>query len=354
MVSSIYKIFPGIIFCFVIAYSGIYLSDFIGKEILNLKKSPISPIMLSIIFGLLIGNIFHINNFLLEGIKFSLKFILRLGIICLGIRLGLLDIFKVGIVGIPLIVACIIISILVVNYLCKLLNVSSKMGSLIAVGTSICGASAIVATSPAINADKEEVAYAIANITIFGIIAMFLYPFMAYYLFSGDELASGLFLGTSIHETAQVAAAGLIYDQQFNSPETLNVATVTKLIRNTCLVFLIPLFAYLNNKDQINKSAYSILNIFPLFVIGFIGMIFLRNIGDQLFVSASEISTTWINIISITKMATTLFLTMAMSAIGLSINLSELKNIGVKPFIVGFVVALAVGIVSISILENFL
>ena len=111
-----------------------------------------------IIFGLLIGNIFHINNFLLEGIKFSLKFILRLGIICLGIRLGLLDIFKVGIVGIPLIVACIIISILVVNYLCKLLNVSSKMGSLIAVGTSICGASAIVATSPAINADKEEVA----------------------------------------------------------------------------------------------------------------------------------------------------------------------------------------------------
>ena len=115
MVSSIYKIFPGIIFCFVIAYSGIYLSDFIGIEILNLKKSPISPIMLSIIFGLLIGNIFHINNFLLEGIKFSLKFILRLGIICLGIRLGLLDIFKVGIVGIPLIVACIIISILVVN-----------------------------------------------------------------------------------------------------------------------------------------------------------------------------------------------------------------------------------------------
>ena len=165
MASSIYKIFPGIIFCFIIAYSGIYLSDFIGKEILNLNKSPISPIMLSIIFGLLIGNIFHINNFLLEGIKFSLKFILRLGIICLGIRLGLLDIFKIGIFGIPLIIACIIISILVVNYLCKLLNVSSKMGSLIAVGTSICGATAIVATSPAINADKEEVAYAIANIT---------------------------------------------------------------------------------------------------------------------------------------------------------------------------------------------
>jgi len=72
MVSSINKIFPGIIFCFLIAYSGIYLSDFIGKEILNLKKSPLSPLMLSLIFGLLIGNIFHINNFLLAGIHTSM------------------------------------------------------------------------------------------------------------------------------------------------------------------------------------------------------------------------------------------------------------------------------------------
>ena len=115
---------------------------------------------------------------------FSLKFILRLGIICLGIRLGLLDILKVGIIGIPLIITCIIISILFVNYFCKLLDVPSKMGSLIAVGTSICGASAIVATSPAINADKEEVTYAIANITIFGIVAMFLYPFIGHYIFN--------------------------------------------------------------------------------------------------------------------------------------------------------------------------
>ena len=137
---SIYRIFPGIVFSFIIAYAGIFLSSFIGNEVLNLTKSPISPIMLSIIIGLLIGNIIKIPSIFSQGINFSLKFILRLGIICLGIRLGLLDILKVGFIGIPLIIACILISILLVNYFCKLLDVPSKVGSLIAVGTSICGA----------------------------------------------------------------------------------------------------------------------------------------------------------------------------------------------------------------------
>ena len=134
------------------------------------------------------------NKLISKGIKFSLKFILKLGIICLGIRLGFLDILQVGVIGIPLIITCIVFSILLVNYFCRILNVPSKIGSLIAVGTSICGASAIVATSPAINANKEEVTYAIANITIFGIIAMFIYPFLGHYLFKGDDLSIGLFL----------------------------------------------------------------------------------------------------------------------------------------------------------------
>ena len=84
---------------------------------------------------------------------------------------------------------------------------------------------------------------------------------------------AGLFLGTAIHETSQVAAAGLIYDQQFNSPETLNVATVTKLIRNTFLVIMVPLFGFLYNRGKVKDKNYSIFSIFPYFVLGFIGMI---------------------------------------------------------------------------------
>lgn len=354
MILNMYKVLPGILVSFIIALSGIYLSSFIGVDILNLQKSPISPIMLSIIIGLIIGNIFTIPKIFSEGINFSLKFILRLGIICLGIRLGLLDILKIGLVGVPLIIACIIISILIVNFLCKVLNVSEKMGSLIAVGTSICGATAIVATSPAINANKEEVTYAIANITIFGIIAMLLYPFLAHYLFNGDELAIGLFLGTSIHETAQVAGAGLIYSEQFNSPQTMDIATITKLVRNISMVVVIPVisYLYLNKKNISEKNVSpSILSIFPIFIIGFIFMGVIRSIGDyginntQLAYGIFE-ENRWSQIIYMIRSLAEYSLAIAMAAVGISTNLISLKSLGIRPFYVGFSAALCVGLVS--------
>ena len=228
------------------------------------------------------------------------------------------------------------------------------MSYLIAIGTSVCGATAIVATAPVINAKKSEVAYAIANITLFGVIAMIVYPYFAEWYFNNDSLRIGLFLGTSIHETSQVAAAGLIYDQQFNSPETLNVATVTKLIRNTFLVILIPLFAFLYNRGEVKNEKYSILSIFPYFVLGFGGMIILRNIGDQVFNIESSNFQMWENLIEYIKILATVFLTMAMSAVGISINLSELKSMGYKPFIVGFIAAITVGIISIISMETIL
>ena len=94
---------------------------------------------------------------------------------------------------------------------------------------------------------------------------MLVYPYFAEWYFANNALEAGLFLGTSIHETSQVAAAGLIYDQQFNSPETLNIATVTKLIRNTFLIVMIPLFAFLYNRGKTTERKYSIIDIFPYF-----------------------------------------------------------------------------------------
>ena len=169
--------------------------------------------------------------------------------------------------------------------------------------------------------------------------------------FNENELNAGLFLGTAIHETSQVAAAGLIYDQQFNSPETLNVATVTKLIRNTFLVVMIPLFAFLYKRGEKRDNSYSIINIFPYFVLGFIGMIIIRNLGDQIFLTESENYFYWINLIEIIKILATTFLTMAMAAVGISINLSELKMMGYRPFIVGFIAAVTVGFVSLIYIQ---
>jgi len=179
---------------------------------------------------------------------------------------------------------------------------------------------------------------------------MLIYPYFANIYFNGEPLLIGLFLGTSIHETSQVAAAGLIYEQQFNSPETLNIATVTKLIRNTFLIVMIPLFAFLYNRGLTKEKNYSILNIFPYFVLGFVGMIILRNLGDEIYVSNSN----WIESINFIKLFSKIFLTMAMAAIGLSTNLKDIKSMGYKPFIVGFIAMLTVGIVCIITIESYL
>ena len=346
-------IVPGIILAFVLYTLSQGLNNVIGIELLGYAKSPISTAMIAILMGILLSNIFKIRDGFLLGIDFTQKYILKLGIICLGIQLKPFEFLKFGTVAIPLIIICIISVLIVVKLLIKKLKISTRMAYLISIGSTVCGTTAIIATAPIIKANKGEVAYAIANMTIFGIISMLIYPYFANIYFNGDPLFVGLFLGTAIHETSQVAAAGLIYDQQFNSPETLNVATVTKLIRNTFLVVMIPIFAFLYNRNATKSKNYSLLNIFPYFVLGFIGMIIFRNIGDQIFLN-ENVQQIWQSSIINIKDAAKIFLSMAMAAVGLSTNLKEIKSMGYKPFIVGFIAMITVGLVSIITIQSFI
>jgi uncharacterized integral membrane protein (TIGR00698 family) len=348
------KIIPGVLLALVFCLFSQGINNVIGLEIFGTSKSPISTVMIAILLGIIMGNAFTPRPGMMIGLDFTQQYILKLGIIFLGIRLSFAEFIKFGSVAIPLIVICIISVLILVKLLIKKVPISSRMSYLIAIGTSVCGATAIVATAPVINAKKTEVAYAIANITLFGVIAMLFYPYFAEWYFYGEPLRAGLFLGTAIHETSQVAAAGLIYDQQFNSPETLNVATVTKLIRNTFLVVMIPLFAFLYNRGKVKEKNYSIFRIFPYFVLGFIGMIIVRNIGDQIFTIENGNYEIWETFINYLKILATVFLTMAMAAVGISINIGELRSMGYKPFIVGLITAITVGIVSILSMETFL
>ena len=347
-------VIPGIVLAFVIYTVSQGFNNIIGIELLGYDKSPISTAMFAILFGMLLGNVFKIRESFVKGLNFTQSYILKLGIICLGIQLKPFQFLEFGAIAIPLIVICIISVLVVIKLIIKKLKIPTRMAYLISIGSTVCGTTAIMATAPVIRANKSEVSYAIANITLFGILSMLIYPYFANFYFDGSSLFVGLFLGTSIHETSQVAAAGLIYDQQFNSPETLNIATVTKLIRNTFLVIMIPLFAFLYNRGKVKDKSYSILNIFPYFVLGFIGMIIFRNIGDQVFTVENGNYDMWINFISYIKILATVFLTMAMAAVGISINLSELKSMGYKPFVVGFIAAITVGIVGIISMETFL
>jgi uncharacterized integral membrane protein (TIGR00698 family) len=351
---KIINILPGVILALVFCLFSQGINNVIGIEMFGTTKSPISTVMIAILLGIIMGNAFTPRPGMMIGLDFTQKYILKLGIIFLGIRLSFEEFLKFGTVAIPLIIICILSVLILIKLLIKKVPISSKMSYLIAIGTSVCGATAIVAVAPIIEAKKTEVAYAIANITLFGVIAMLAYPYFTEWYFYGEPIKAGLFLGTAIHETSQVAAAGLIYDQQFNSPETLNVATVTKLIRNTFLVIMVPLFGFLYNRGKVKEKNYSIFSIFPYFVLGFIGMIIIRNIGDQALTIESSNYEIWKTSISYIKSLATVFLTMAMAAVGISINISELKSMGYKPFIVGLIAAITVGIVSIISLETFL
>ena len=274
---------PGVILAFILYSLSQGFNNIIGIELLGYSKSPISTAMISILLGIFFGNFFKVRDSFKIGLDFTREYILKLGIICLGIQLKPFEFLDFGKIAIPLILICIISVLVVIKLLIKKLKIQTRMAYLISIGSTVCGTTAIMATAPVIKANKNEVSYAIANITLFGIVSMFLYPYFANFYFDGNSLFAGLFLGTAIHETSQVAAAGLIYDQQFNSPETLNIATVTKLIRNTFLIIMIPLFAFLYNRGRAGDKNYSILKIFPYFVLGFVGMIIIRNIGDQIF-----------------------------------------------------------------------
>ena len=345
-------VLPGIILAFVLYSLSQGFNNIIGIELLGYNKSPISTAMIAILLGIFFGNAFKVRDGFQKGLDFTKEYILKLGIIFLGIQLKPFEFLSFGKIAIPLIIICIISVLIVIKFLIIKLKIPTRMAYLISIGSTVCGTTAIMATAPVIKANKNEVSYAIANITLFGILSMLLYPYFANFYFDGNSLFAGLFLGTAIHETSQVAAAGLIYDQQFNSPETLNIATVTKLIRNTFLIIMIPLFAFLYNRGLTKEKNYSIIDIFPYFVLGFVAMIILRNIGDQVFVTYNNDN--WIEIINSIKFFSKVFLTMAMAAIGLSTNLKDIRSMGYKPFIVGFIAMLTVGIVSVLTIEIYL
>ena len=343
-------VIPGIILAFVLYTLSQGFNNIIGIELLGYDKSPISTAMIAILLGMVFGNIFKVRDSFQRGLDFTKEYILKFGIICLGIQLKPFEFLDFGKIAIPLIIICIVSVLIVIKILIRKLKIPTRMAYLISIGSTVCGTTAIMATAPVIKASKSEISYAIANITLFGILSMLIYPYFANFYFSGEPLLVGLFLGTSIHETSQVAAAGLIYEQQFNSPETLNIATVTKLIRNTFLIVMIPLFAFLYNRGKTNEKNYSILSIFPYFVLGFVGMIILRNVGDELYTSNPN----WLESINLIKLFSKISLTMAMAAIGLSTNLKDIKSMGYKPFIVGFIAMLTVGIVCILTIESYL
>ena len=355
-VNDVPKLIPGLIGVSVLAWFSIWLGKFVGETLLGFDKSPISPVMLAILLGLIISALMPLPAFLKPGLSFSVKKVLRLGIILLGIRLTIFDVFRLGLYGIPIVVICIIGALVITTQVNKWLKLPQRLGALIAVGTSICGVSAIVATSPAIEAEEEETAYAVAVITIFGLLATLIYPYVANVIFAGNALRVGLWLGTSIHDTSQVIGAAKVYADVYSQPLALDVATVTKLVRNVFMALVIPFMAYYyarNIKEEgasVNKRTNP-LKLLPLFILGFLAMAVIRSIGDAGIRTGGVAfglwdAESWTGIIKFITIWAGNLLVVALAGVGLSTKTSTFRGLGLKPFVVGLCAALAVGVVS--------
>ncbi len=348
---------PGIVLAAVVLAAAVLLADYANTAFGH--KGLVSYIMTAIVIGLVVGNVIKIPDAFAPGVSFCLSKLLRLGIIMMGIRLSIFDAARIGLWGIPIVVICIATGLLLTTYFTRLLRLPERLGTLMAVGTSICGVTAIVATAPAIKAKDQEVAYAVANITVFGIIAMLAYPYLANALFAGNIVMAGLFEGTAIHDTAQVTGSALIYDQAFavtGKPTAADIAVVIKLVRNVFIALVIPLMAFVYARRQLaeghsTSERVSVLKLFPVFILGFIAMAAFRSIGDAGVQHGGLAAglwdqTQWSHGTAWISDAATYALAMAMAGVGLGTQVRKLKGLGIKPFLVGLFAALVVGVAS--------
>jgi uncharacterized integral membrane protein (TIGR00698 family) len=308
--------------------------------------------MLAILLGLLIGAVVPVPKVLKPGLSFSVKKVLRLGIILLGIRLTLFDVVRLGAYGVPIVLICIVSALFLTTRINSGLKLPERLGALIAVGTSICGVSAIVATGPAIDAEDKEVAYAVAVITIFGLLATIIYPYVANVIFAGQALNVGLWLGTSVHDTSQVVGSAKVYADVFSAPLALDTATVTKLVRNVFMAAVIPFMAfYYARQSQAEGKKTSITKLLPLFVLGFLIMAALRSIGDAMVNAGGNAyglwdAEAWKAFYDTIKNWAGNLLVIALAAVGLSTDFRSFKGLGIQPFLVGLGAAVVVGVVS--------
>jgi len=335
--------------------------SFLSKGLsLDGNTSVVSPVLIAIIIGMFISNMCCLGGKFNFGIELGTKYILKLGVVLLGFGISIFSLLHIAELALPVAILTISTGVLVSYILGKILGISFKLSLLIGVGTSICGITAIVATSPLLESKKTETAYAITVIALLGTISMLFYPYIVSHLFE-ISLHKGVFLGASVPDTSQAVGAGLIYTSLHMDNAVLDATIATKLIRNSLMVAIIPIVAYLyyqNEKGKNNEAEFNYSNSFPLFIIGFIVLAIIRSIGD-IYLLNETYEIYWTNAISYVLLFSKSFcLVYAMASIGLSTNIKKMFSIGLRPLILGLVVIIAIAIVNYAsifyIYNNFI
>ena len=309
------------------------------------KKFPIvgGPVF-GIILGMIITLFIKDKNELQSGITFTSKKILQYAVILLGFGMNLSVVLQTGKQSLPIILATISTSLIVSYVLHKAMKIPSKISTLIGVGSSICGGSAIAATAPVIEASDEEVAQSISVIFLFNMIAALLFPTLGTVLGfstkSGE--AFGIFAGTAINDTSSVTAAASTWDSMYHlQSATLDKAVTVKLTRTLAIIPITLVLAFLRTRrEQTDHNKVDFKKIFPMFILYFIIASIITTIAVNFGVPAA--------VFNPLKTLSKFFIVLAMSAIGLNTNIVKLVKTGAKPLLLGF--SCWIGITCMSLL----
>ncbi len=340
LVKDFGKMWKGVLFALAIAVPAWLL----GKRF-EVIGGPVFAILMGMALALVIPR--RAGEPLTAGVKFTSKKVLQWAVILLGFGLNLGQIAQVGAQSLPIIVSTIATSLIVAFVLCRALNIPGKIATLVGVGSSICGGSAIAATAPVIDADDEEIAQAISVIFLFNVIAALVFPALGAILGLSNE-GFGLFAGTAVNDTSSVTAAAAAWDGIHPGANTLDAATIVKLTRTLAIIPITLALAFWQMRQAKRAAAcgqgageaagtFDIKKIFPFFIV--------------FFVLASLITTVFALPAAVTapiKELSKFFIIMAMAAIGFNTNIVHLVRTGGKPILMGLVCWVAIAAMSLG------
>ena len=328
------KTWKGVLFALVIAVPAWLL----GKRF-EVIGGPVFAILLGMVLALLVPA--EKGEPLAAGIKFTSKKVLQYAVILLGFGLNLAQIAQVGMTSLPIIVSTIATSLVVSFALCRALNIPGKISTLIGVGSSICGGSAIAATAPVIEADDEEIAQAISVIFLFNVIAALVFPTLGGMLGLTNE-GFGLFAGTAVNDTSSVTAAAAAWDGMHPGANTLDAATIVKLTRTLAIIPITLALAFWQLRQARRaggeaRSTFSLRRAFPTFIVFFV----LASVVTTVFSLPADVTAP-------IKELSKFLIVMAMAAIGFNTNLVKLVRTGGKPILMGLACWVAIACVSLG------
>lgn len=327
----------GILLCFIIALVCFFLG-----QLAPVIGGPVFAILAGMILTMLMKNKAEVQ----AGITFTSKKILQYAVILLGFGLNLSVVAKTGTQSLPIILSTITTSLLISYGLSKVMHIPTKISTLVGVGSSICGGSAIAATAPVIDADDEEVAQAISVIFLFNVLAAILFPYMGTLLgFQGSE-GFGVFAGTAVNDTSSVTATASTWDSMFQlGSATLDKAVTVKLTRTLAIIPITLFLAFYRlrsekKEGQQDGKKMEWKKIFPVFILYFILASLITTIATNgLHISA--------DVFLPMKELSKFFIIMAMAAIGLNTDLVKLIKSGGKPILMGFCCWIGITLVSL-------